>query len=135
MGLDVSHDAFHGAYSAFNRFRQAICKAMGGSFPPHETENHVDGDKLEPGMWYWGNDYGPETHPGLNVLLSHSDCDGEIAPDDCVKVADELEALLPKITGDGGGHISAQGGFLEVTRKFIEGCRLAAAENEALVFG
>ncbi len=84
---------------------------------------------------YWGNDYGPETHPGLNVLLSHSDCDGKISPDDCVKVADELEALLPKITGDGGGHIAAQGGFAEVARKFIEGCRLAAAEDEELVFG
>ena len=35
MGLDVSHDAFHGAYSAFNRLRQFVCAATGGSFPPH----------------------------------------------------------------------------------------------------
>lgn len=35
MGLDTSHDAFHGAYSAFNRLRQEVSRARGGSFPPH----------------------------------------------------------------------------------------------------
>ena len=135
MGLDVSHDAFHGAYSAFNRFRKSICRAMGGSFPPHDTEYHEDGDKLLPRLWYWGHGYGPETHPGLEVLLSHSDCDGVISPADCVAVADDLEALLPHITGHGSGHIADQGGYAEVTRKFIDGCRLAAAKGEDLVFG
>jgi hypothetical protein len=46
MGLDCSHDAFHGAYSAFNSFRKFICKAIGGSFPPHEDKT-LDGDS-----WY-----------------------------------------------------------------------------------
>jgi len=39
MGLDTTHDAFHGAYSAFNRFRQIVCRAIGGSFPPHFLMN------------------------------------------------------------------------------------------------
>ena len=34
MGLDTSHDCWHGAYSAFNRWRCAIAKAAG--LPPLE---------------------------------------------------------------------------------------------------
>lgn len=29
MGLDTSHDAWHGAYSAFTRFRHALAEAAG----------------------------------------------------------------------------------------------------------
>lgn len=35
MGLDISHDAFHGAYSAFNSLRQEVAHAVGGSYGPH----------------------------------------------------------------------------------------------------
>ena len=82
MGLDVSHDAFSGAYSSFNRFRQAIAKAMGGSYPPHEKETDDDGKPLDRDMWYWGSGFSRATHPGLYCLLSHSDCDGEISRED-----------------------------------------------------
>lgn len=137
MGLDCSHDAFHGAYSAFNRFRQAIAKAMGGSYPPHETEYHEDGDKLLPNMWYWGKEYNELLHPGLYVFLSHSDCDGEISPVNCIMVANDLEKLLPIIEkyGVGVGHIEREGGFGGVCQKFINGCRLAYKNSEALEFG
>ena len=133
MGLDCSHDAFHGAYSAFNRFRQAICAAMDGSHPPHD-ENHED---LSAERWYWGPGYDPDTHPGLYVLLCHSDCDGSISPAHCILIADELEALLPAIAktdGYGGGHIEAAGGIIAVTQKFIDGCRWAVREWEDLEF-
>lgn len=137
MGLDVSHDAFHGAYSAFDRFRWAICKAMGGSWPPHESEIAADGEKLIAGVWYWGRGFTQATHPGLHVLLTHSDCDGDISPEDCALVAKDLEQLLPDMAamGTGGGHIARAGGYGEVTRKFIAGCLQAAAENEPLQFG
>lgn len=132
MGLDCSHDAFHGAYSAFNRFRQAVCEATGGSFPPHENE------AIDPNSWYWGDDYSENTHPGLFVFLAHEDCEGEISPDDCVVVAGELEALLPKLNEldgkYGGGHIASVGGLVDVCKKFIAGCRLAAQHEESLIF-
>lgn len=130
MGLDTSHDAFHGAYSAFNRFRQAVAKAIGGSFPFH------DDTSLDNKLWYWGDGYGKESHPGLHCFFMHEDCDGEISPEDCARIADELEPLLPEIDemGMGGGHIESQGGYGSVTRKFIAGCRLAAESNETLVF-
>jgi hypothetical protein len=151
MGLDCSHDAFHGAYTAFNRFRQAVCFALGdgSSFPPH-FRYHNDGslmedaqgrvlyhEDLDPNSFYWPDGYTQEAHPGLHLFLSHSDCDGEISPEMCVKVADELEQLLPKVEALGwvdGGHIERNGGYVEVLRQFIRGCRAAAAAGEALDF-
>jgi hypothetical protein len=149
MGLDCSHDAFHGAYSAFNRFRQEIARSMGGNFPPHweyapngalKRDNNGDvvyDKELDPDSWYWGEGYSEDTHPGLCEFMRHSDCDGEISPEMCVKVADDLEALLPKVEALGSvavGHIAARGGYVEVLKKFIKGCRDAAAADEALSF-
>lgn len=149
MGLDTTHDAFHGAYSAFNRLRQCVCEAMGdgSSFPPHWVYR-ADGtigdafpapkkEGLNDELIYIGDSYTRESHPGLWEFLMHSDCDGEIATEMCAKVADELEALLPNIEALGwrdGGHIAARGGFVEVVRKFIAGCRAAAAAGESLGF-
>ena len=137
MGLDCSHGAFNGAYSAFNRFRKAIATAMGGSFPPHDRESDDEGTPLHRGMWYWGNGYSRETHPGLFALLAHSDCDGEISPEDCGKIVEELEALLPAIEalGNGSGHIERDGGYGMITHRFISGCLEAFEANEPLVFG
>lgn len=151
MGLDCSHDAFHGAYSAFNRLRQFVCAATGpeGSFPPHylygangEVQEGADGllllrRGLDADKLYIGDEYGRDTHPGLWEFLTHSDCDGEIAPGMCVKVADDLERLMPKMEAlrwQSHGHIAARGGFLEVVRKFIAGCRAASAAGEPLDF-
>ena len=149
MGLDTTHDAFHGAYSAFNRLRQEVARAIGGSFPPHwkfkdngelledESGRVVYDREKDEGFWYWGEGYGPETHPGLLEFMAHSDCDGEISPEMCAKVADELEALMPKVEALGtvaAGHIAARGGYVEVLRKFIAGCRAASAEGVPLGF-
>lgn len=130
MGLDVSHDAFHGAYSAFNRFRKAVAESMGGSYPPHDDKS------LDPEMWYWGTGANIAHHPGLFVFFNHSDCDGAIHWKDCFHVALEVEALLPELDAMVvcGGHIEAQGGYGAVARKFILGCRAAFDAKEDLVF-
>lgn len=159
MGLDVSHDAFHGAYSAFNRLRQMICRAVGGSFPPHSDKELLAKLEVETPLhdhWYVPDDITPESSPGLYAFLEHSDCDGDIDPATCDLVANELELLLPKIaemddgdqTGgtsfarEGGrivvshhpGHFARLGGYTGATKKFIEGCRLAASSGEKLEF-
>lgn len=133
MGLDCSHDAFHGAYSAFNRLRQAVTASLGpdGSWPPHENKT------LDPDKFFIPDEYTQSEWPGLWEFLTHSDCDGEISPEMCVKVADDLEKVLPKVEALGWeshGHIAARGGFVEVLRKFIAGCRAAAAEGVPLDF-
>ena len=133
MGLDISFGAFNGAYSAFNTFRKIIAEATGGSFPPHNDET------LEPNMWYFGEGHNKKTHKGLYELLSHSDCDGKINYAMCRHVAKELEQLLPKIeeiakTKPCFGHIERDGGYVAVTKRFIEGCNQAIEQKKPLRF-
>lgn len=68
----------------------------------------------------------------LHKLLHHSDCEGEIAWEDCSEIADELERILPKLpTGDAGGHI---GNWRDKTQTFIDGLRLAVTNKENVDF-
>jgi len=158
MGLDVSHDAFHGAYSAFNRFRMAVCWAAGGSFPPHVLPERLKELKLEEeknpnywdekrdppkagiachNWWYVPDGVTKETHPGLYLFLSHSDCDGTLTPDECRLVASDLEKLVDVIGQfplSDEGHIRRDGGYRAVLERFIAGCRLAAERNEVMDF-
>jgi len=148
MGLDCSHDAFSGAYSAFNSLRQAVAWAIGGSYPPHYERNSEGNlimessgglikqyEKMDDTKWYCPDDFAAEEHPGIFEFLCHSDCDGEISPEMCTKVADELQPLVEKLTGlDSYGHIARDGGFAAVLQKFIDGCREAAKNDEPLRF-
>ncbi len=146
MGLDTSHDAFHGAYSAFNSLRQEVAHAVGGSYGPHWLRAHngelardkngypITDTSLDPDRFYMPDEMTREEYPGLWEFLMHSDCDGEISPEMCVKVANDLESLLPDMPEGGAGHIAARGGYREVLRKFIVGCRAAAAEGVPLDF-
>jgi len=151
MGLDCSHNAFHGAYSAFNRLRQFVCRSTGGSFPPHYRYNDdgtilqdpktgflVVDEKPKKDWFYCGGNFTKEDWPGLFEFLEHSDCNGEISPEMCVLVADDLEKLLPemeKIQWIASGHLEREGGYISVINQFIEGCRQAAENNEPLLFG
>lgn len=134
MGLTVTHGAFDGAYSAFNRVRQFTMKSIGGSYPPHKDET------LSDNHWYFGDGFDTETHPGLTEFFEHSDCDGYIEPEMCGTIANELKDILPlaieleKTEGTGGGHIAAQGGYVQVLKYFIEGCEEAHRKAERLEF-
>lgn len=133
MGLNISHDAFSGAYSSFNRFRWFVMKSIGGSWPPHEDES------LDRNMFYWPEGFVEEDHPGLCEFFRHSDCDGDIGVKMCRLVANELEAILPQIekleqSHEAFGHIARDGGYAAVTRKFIDGCRLANKKRQKLRF-
>jgi hypothetical protein len=139
MGLDTTHGAFHGAYSAFNRLRQAVCRAAGGSFPPHDLPDDFPPHRLEcettkRDWFYLPDEVTREAWPGLYAFLSHEDCDGVLTPLQCAQVAGDLEKLLPALEGfpPAGGHLSD--GYAAVTRRFVEGCRLAASRGETLEF-
>lgn len=121
MGLDTSHDCWHGAYSAFMRWREALADAAG--MPPFRRMEGIGGDI----KWEWLK---PDV---LHVLLNHSDCDGVIEAQDCGPLADRLEELLPALEklGAGFGHVVS---YSEKTRQFIDGLRRAAAAGEAVVF-
>lgn len=138
MGLDTSHGCWHGAYSAFSRWRNKLADVAGYSFfkagdPPIYETACLDwlGDDLLSGTWPRIPVRPDGTPDALIVLLAHSDCEGEIQADMCAPLADRLEQLLPLLEGDGGGHI---GNYREKTEQFIKGLRLAATLNEPVDF-
>lgn len=125
MGLDTSHDCWHGAYSAFMRWRQAVAKAAGiGNLNLMEGFYGGEGGGISWALL--GDD-------PLVKLLHHSDCEGSLDAVDCGPIADRLESLLPALDamGDGGGHV---GGYGDKTRTFIAGLRLAASRGEDVEF-
>lgn len=143
MGLDCSHDAWHGAYSAFDRWRKHVAKLAGIPLPLMEgywrkISGIHDSDSLL--MWqikeieeYLPLKWGAYTKHPLYPLLDHSDCDGYLTPGQCKKVAAGLEAVLldPRADANLSGHI---GNFRDKTQQFIDGCRLAHSRQERLEF-
>mgnify|MGYP001563287209 CR=1 FL=1 len=133
MGLDVSHDCWSGACSAFNRWRFKLAELADVPLP------------LMVGFTSGPYDKNDETYPFtpikwsalkpdiLHVLLDHSDCDGIIAHKDCLLLASRLEELLPQlgILPNDTGHI---GNWAEKTQQFIDGLRFASANNEDIKF-
>jgi len=139
MGLDTSHNAWHGAYSSFSHWRDALCNAAGWTLEPTKYEDgfkaswpkEIDAESLTEenfqGKWdQWPDD-------PLIILIAHSDCDGIIPAEHCAHLAARLEGLIPKLEemGDGGGHI---GLYAEKTKSFIAGLRLAAEAGEDVDF-
>lgn len=150
MGLDTSHGCWHGAYSAFHRWRQKIAEVAG--LPPLELMEGFYGklDSASLPTLYHGSDTRRQDgylrdldsrlpikwaalrpDPALHFLLSHSDCEGEIPANVCGPLADRLTELLPLLTGNLGGHI---GDLREKTQTFIDGLRSAAEAGEAVDF-
>lgn len=148
MGLDTSHDCWHGAYSAFMRWRMELAEVAG--LPPLELMEGFYDPSSGMNALYFGELPSPwkEKHErligrlpikwdclkpsALHELLYHSDYDGEIPAERCSAIADALEELLPKLPNeDAGGHI---GNWRDKTAQFIRGLREAASKNEPVLF-
>src|SRR5690242_4873055 len=99
MGLDTTHDCWHGSYIAFGKWREAIARAAGIEL------NRMRGFTWESGCVNGLIDFLlPPDNPIdwselpqdiLHVLLNHSDCDGIILAADCEPLAERLEEILP----------------------------------------
>lgn len=121
MGLDTSHDAWHGSYSSFHKWRKIIANRAG--YPPLDS------------MVGFGGTQDWATAPGdrrLYPLINHSDCDGEISPLHCARIAEGLEALIPSLAYDNASVEDAW--VYRATITFRDGCLRAAAANEPLDF-
>lgn len=114
MGLDTSHDAWHGPYSSFNEFRGKLASKIGVNI---KSLQGYGGDQ-------------PFPKDDLSILLDHSDCDGEISPTDCAKLAIRLEEILTDIPEEKLVFWSLH----KQTTQFIKGLKLAASKNEPLDF-
>lgn len=129
MGLDTTHNCYHGAYGSFARFRNAIQDAAGdlpfldatGEF---SYSYHIVG-KTYPARCYYG--WWDAEFPYddvLEVLFVHADCEGYIFPRDGEDLANRLEGFIEKVDPEEQPSV----------RQFINGLRRAAAENEIVRF-
>jgi hypothetical protein len=115
MGLDTSHDCWHGSYGRFGAFRVAVCQAAGL------------GDLSEYRGFRIGNkEWPPMQDEPLVVLLNHSDCDGEISWQDCEPLARRLDEIAddPRMAE-----------WRDEAIQFARGCREAARLHEHVEFG
>lgn len=119
MGLDFSHTNAHWAYSGFMRFREALAQHEG-----------IDLDRME-GFRRYGDDrprvsWATVDSP-LKALLDHSDCDGEMSPEDCRQVAPYLRKVIHEVWP--GDCYDRENGLL-----LVDGMEKAAAEGVPLDF-
>lgn len=127
MGLNTSHDCWHGPYSSFMRFRERLwqlARPEGVHIELMETVQYMGPDKKENNIV----DILGEDNP-LVILFCHSDCDGEIQAADCEPLADAMEKLLEKMPPR-----ATYDDYRPATERFIAGLRRAAAAGEDVVF-
>lgn len=113
MGLDTTHDAFHGAYSSFMQFRRGLVE--------HSLKMEIKDFEGYDGAL-------PYSHiqdAGLRRLVNQSDCDGEISPEDCKLIAEYLEKTIPELE---------EGEVKDRSIQFKDGCLLAYSKNEFIIF-
>lgn len=142
MGLDTSHDCWHGAYSAFTRWRNKLAELAGFEMAEdiklkgegriyHDLPLIDWGHIPEKSPWgEWGDAKEPDDP--LVYLIVHSDCEGVIHPKEAARLMARLKELLPLCEGiDLGGHVSD---LKEKTQQFIAGLELAVSRNEDVDF-
>ena len=114
MGLNCTHGCYDGPYSYFNNFRRWVALQIG-----------LNLDSMEG----FGGDisFDITNHP-IKPLLNHSDCDGELTPDECRSVIRGAQLILEKID-------PADWADWEIKLKtFANGCKKAIANNEPVLF-
>ena len=128
MGIDFSHNrpeghhCPHWSYGGFNRFRNALAAAEG--FDLDRMQGFSSGD-------YFGNDHTPGTRSwdeittDLKPLLNHSDCDGELTPEECKQVYPRLR----EVVGELDDHYDR-----DAAPMLAECMLICAAQDEKLVF-
>lgn len=133
MGLDTTHDCWHGPYSQFMRWRQwlnlfvMIKRAEQGDEAARKI-SHM-GATVEALEKAWMDGHYEDQSVPINVLMGHSDCDGEIAAEVCGPLADALEELLDQMPERGIYDEKRP-----ATERFIRGLRRAAAAGENVEF-
>lgn len=118
MGLDTSHNCWHGPYSSFNRFRYSLGKQIG-----IDLDEYIGyGDKGTKDLASIEHDLMP--------LFNHSDCDGELSVEESKRIVNGLNNVLENFNE----QIKADYNFKEKIVQFRDGCLDAISKNEVIDF-
>jgi hypothetical protein len=82
MGLDTSHNCWHGPYSSFNRFRYSLGHQVGIDLDEYAGYNEKGTKDLS------------EINHELMPLFNHSDCDGRLTVKECKSIVKGLNEIL-----------------------------------------
>lgn len=128
MGLDTTHDAWHGSYSSFNRFRHELAKRIGIDLQEYNGYSNLTAANL----YDYSNLKELENidHP-LMDLFNHSDCDDELTPEQCKKIADGMDDVISKSPLPKNAE---EEGFIDRCVQFRDGCLLAYSRKENIEF-
>lgn len=137
MGLDTSHNCWHGPYTAFTRWRNAVAEAAGYEVKPVKDDSgmvfqtaQIDWEAIErENMGCYQGEWRTEQPDPVVYLIAHSDCDGALHPAQSGPLADRLEELLPSVKDS-----HPFDNHREKTQRFIDGLRTAVAAGEDVDF-
>lgn len=162
MGLDTTHDAWHGGYGSFNHWRIWLAEQF--ELPPLELMEgfyqREDSEHYSTNCFTWVKkalEMRPDDEKRIfykvekqlpikwsvlkkdpiHTLLNHSDCDGFISWRDCGKIQKRLEWILNKIpdtSEDKSPEMDQNNRLRYLTKRFMDGCKLAFDKKEKLKF-
>ena len=118
MGLDTSHNCWHGPYSSFNRFRHTLAKQIGidlNEYRGYDDKGEKDLETIE-------HDIMP--------LLNHSDCDGSLTVKESRRIIKGLNNILENYNED----IPSDFNFKEKVEQFRDGCVDAVGKRQIIRF-
>ena len=121
MGLDTSHNAWSGAYSSFNEWRMWLAQKVGFVLTGMKGfgGNGIWDEKMQSADYY--------------TLLTHSDCDGELSPEQCLLTVQFLTSILEK-RGNPKAEDWVTRQQYDRCERFMMGCQEAIKKQECLEF-
>lgn len=115
MGLDTTHNCWHGPYSSFNEFRRKLALQIGINLDEYIGYSDT------------GTKHLLDIKHDIMPLLNHSDCDGELSVEEASRIADGLTDIL-----SGGEKMDHY--LKEQITQFRNGCIRAVRRNETIKF-
>lgn len=117
MGLDTTHNCFHGPYGTFNRFRISLGLQIG-----IDLNDFVEYGGMKSSL----NDFNHDLKP----LFNHSDCDGELTPKESEQIIKGLNSVLENFNE----KLPQDFNFKEKIIQFRDGLIEAVSKNENVIF-
>ena len=122
MGLDTTHNCWHGPYGSFSDFRYKLANLIGLDLDNFCGYNH-NADNC---IMMSRNTISHDIYP----LINHSDCDGVLLIYECESIVDGLNDILlnnPDLK-------NTDSYFYDKIIQFRDGCLDAISKNEIVVF-
>ena len=125
MGLDTSHNAWHGPYSSFNNFRRWLAEKIEINLNDYIGYRNESATKKLTSIDH-----------KLMPLFNHSDCEGILTPDECKQIAEGIEEVLKNMSKEEIEHPENEYSLSNYNKakQFREGCLLAYSLDENIEF-